>query len=226
VYAALGVLFVLLVLHLQVVAGFGPLLAGVALLPITLIMLLFSARVGALAQRIGPRILLVAGPLVAAVGALLMRRIGPDASYVLDVLPPVVVFGVGLVLTVAPLTATVLESAPDRFVGAASGVNNAVARAAGLLAVAVVPVAAGITGTDYTDPAAFAAGFGTALLITTALLVAGALVAWALIRRPLAAPAQREPTGADAERIPIERCAHCGVGGPPVHPRDRSVDPR
>jgi EmrB/QacA subfamily drug resistance transporter len=223
VYAALGVLFMLLVLHLQVVAGFGPVLAGVALLPITLIMLVFSARVGALAERIGPRILLVAGPLVAAAGTLLMGRIGPGASYVLDVVPPVVVFGTGLVLTVAPLTATVLESAPDRFVGAASGVNNAVARAAGLLAVAVVPVAAGITGTDYTDPAAFAAGFRTALLITAALLVAGALVAWALIRRPLTAPAEPEPAG-EAERIPIERCAHCGVGGPPVHPRDRSGD--
>jgi len=159
------------------------------------------------------------------VGALLMRRIGPGASYVLDVLPPVVVFATGLVLTVAPLTATVLESAPDRYVGAASGVNNAIARAAGLLAVAVVPVAAGLTGTDYTEPAAFGAGFRTAMLITAALLVAGALVAWALIRRPLGARVQPEPAG-EAERIPIERCAHCGVGGPPVHPRDSSAASR
>src|ERR671916_1205277 len=93
VYAALAVLFVLLVLQLQVIAGFTPLLAGTALLPVTVIMLLFSARVGALAQRIGPRIPLTTGSLVAAGGLLLMLRIGPGASYVIDVLPPVVVFG-------------------------------------------------------------------------------------------------------------------------------------
>ncbi len=185
VYAPLGVLFVLLVLQLQVVSGFSPLLASTALLPATVIMLLFSAQVGALAQRIGPRIPLTAGPLVAAAGLLLMLRIGPDASYVIDVLPPVVVFGAGLALTVAPLTATVLDAAPDRYAGTASGVNNAVARAAGLLAVAVVPVAAGISGDDYTDPLAFGSGFRTTLLISSGLLVAGALVAFTLVRRPL-----------------------------------------
>ena len=97
---------------------------------------------------------------------LLLRRVGPGASWVADVLPGVVVFGAGLALTVAPLTATVLASAPDRFVGAASGVNNAVARAAGLLSVAVIPGLAGIGGADYTDPVAFDAGFRTALLIS------------------------------------------------------------
>ena len=188
VYAALGSLFVLLVLQLQVVSGFSPLLAGTALLPVTVLMLLFSARVGALAQRTGPRALLTTGPLVAAGGVLLMLRIGPDASYLRDVLPAVALFGAGLTLLVAPLTATVLDSADARHAGVASGVNNAVARAAGLLSVAVVPVAAGLSGADHTDPTAFADGFRTALLILAALLAAGALLAAAYIRRPLDAP--------------------------------------
>lgn len=140
VYGALAVLFVLLVLQLQVVAGYSPLVAGTALLPVTAMMLVLSARAGALAQRVGPRIPMTAGPLVAAAGLLLLLRVGAGASYLLDVLPAVVVFGLGLSLTVAPLTATVLDSAEDRHAGVASGVNNAVARAAGLLAVAVIPV--------------------------------------------------------------------------------------
>ncbi|HSU09748.1 MAG TPA: DHA2 family efflux MFS transporter permease subunit, partial [Pseudonocardia sp.] len=108
VYGALGVVFLLLVLQLQVVAGFSPTAAGAALLPVTLIMLVFSARAGALAQRIGPRLPMTVGPLVSAAGLLLLRRIGPGASWVADVLPGVVVFAAGLALTVAPLTATVL----------------------------------------------------------------------------------------------------------------------
>ncbi|RBY93528.1 MFS transporter [Blastococcus sp. TF02-8] len=213
VYAALGALFVLLVLQLQVVSGFSPLLAGTALLPVTALMLVFSARVGALAQRIGPRPLLTAGPWVAAGGVLLMLRIGPGAGYLGDVLPAVTLFGAGLTLLVAPLTATVLASAADRYAGVASGVNNAVARAAGLLAVAVVPVAAGLGGEDYTDPTAFAAGFRTAVLILAALLAAGGLVSAVFVRRPLS-----EVAPAAIARVPLERCVHCGVSGPAVHP--------
>ncbi|MGY1619612.1 MFS transporter [Geodermatophilus sp. SYSU D00691] len=216
VYAALGALFVVLVLQLQVVSGFSPLLAGTALLPVTVLMLLFSARVGALAQRIGPRPLLTVGPLVCAAGVLLMLRIGPDASYVADVLPATVVFGAGLTLLVAPLTATVLASAADRFAGVASGVNNAVARAAGLLAVAVVPVAAGIGGDDYADPAAFDAGFRTAVLILAAMLVTGGVIAAVMVRRPLAAAA--EPVPGEPARLRVEECVHCGVAGPQLHP--------
>jgi EmrB/QacA subfamily drug resistance transporter len=229
VYAALGAIFVLLVLHLQVVSGFSPLASGTALLPVTLLMLLFSARVGALAQRIGPRPLLTAGPLVSAVGVLLMLRIGADASYVLDVLPAAVLFGAGLTLLVAPLTATVLDSASDRFAGVASGVNNAVARAAGLLAVAVIPLAAGIGGDDYTDPLAFAAGFRTAVWILAAMLIAGAVLAAALVRRPLAAGDEPGgPVGAGKpHRLRMEECLQCGVSAPALHPRTQGdhVDP-
>lgn len=214
IYGALGVVFVLLVLHLQVVSGFSPLAAGTALLPVTLVMLAFSARAGALAQRIGPRLPLTLGPLVSATGLVLTLRIGPAASWVTDVLPATLVFGAGLALTVAPLTATVLGAAADRYAGAASGVNNAVARAAGLLAVAVVPGLAGIGGTDYADPVAFATGFRTAMLVSAGLLVGAALLAVAVIRRPLGAPATT------AERVRIEECAHCPVAGPAVHPRD------
>ncbi|MBM7805120.1 EmrB/QacA subfamily drug resistance transporter [Geodermatophilus bullaregiensis] len=217
VYAALGVLFVLLSLQLQVVSGYSPLAAGTALLPVTVLMLLFSARAAALAQRIGPRPPLTGGPLLAAAGLLLMLRIGPEASYAFDVLPGAVVFGAGLTLLVAPLTATVLDSADDRFAGVASGVNNAVARAAGLLAVAVIPVAAGIGGDDYTDPGAFGDGFRTALFICTGLLVAGALVAAVSVRRPLGGEGAGHPPG--AARLDVEQCLHCGVSGPPLHPR-------
>ena len=224
VYAALGVFFVLVVLHLQVVAGFSPLLAGTALLPVTVLMLLFSARVGALAQRTGPRVFLVGGPLVAAAGVLLMRQVGPGAGWLTGVLPAALLFGAGLTLLVAPLTATVLDSAPDGSAGVASGVNNAVARAAGLLAVAVVPVAAGIGGDDQADPQAFADGFRTAMLICAGLLVLGGVLAVGAIRRPLgdvpAVPAGDEPAaGPGAPRIRVEECLNCGVAGPPVHPR-------
>jgi EmrB/QacA subfamily drug resistance transporter len=223
IYGALGVVFLLLVLHLQTVAGFSPLAAGAALLPVTGVMLVFSARAGALAQRIGPRLPLTAGSLVSAAGLLLLLRVGADASWLLDVLPAVLVFGAGLALTVAPLTATVLDSAPDRYAGAASGVNNAVARAAGLLAVAVVPGLAGIGGADYADPAAFAGGFRTAMLIGAGLLAAASAMAFALVRRPLGVPVPA-PDGerpAVGERLAVERCAHCGVVGPQLHPATR-----
>lgn len=215
VYGALGVVFLLLVLQLQIVGGFSPLVAGTALLPLTAIMLVFSARAGALAQRIGPRLPMTAGPLVAAAGLLLLRRIGPGASWLADVLPGVAVFGAGLALTVAPLTATVLGSAPDRFAGAASGVNNAVARAAGLLSVALIPGLAGISGADYTDPAAFGAGFDAAMLISAALLAAAGAVSFALVRSPTP-----DPAGAAPERVAVERCHHCGVTAPAAHPAD------
>lgn len=225
VYAALGVLFVVLVLQLQTVSGFTPLLAGTALLPITVIMVLFSARAGALAQRIGPRIPMTAGPLVAAAGVLLMLRIGPDAGYVADVVPAVLVFGAGLALTVAPLTVAVLAAAGERHAGAASAVNNAVARVAGLLAVAVVPAVSGLS--RAAGPASFDEGFRVAVVVVAALLVAGAVLAAAVVRRPAPdrepvagqGPATGQPVAGQPDRVAVEECLHCGVTGPQLHPR-------
>ena len=226
IYGALGVVFVLLVLELQIVAGFSALAAGTALLPVTLVMLLFSSRAGALAGRIGPRLPMTVGPLVSAAGLLLLLRVGPGASWFADVLPAVLVFGAGLALTVAPLTSTVLDAAPDRYAGAASGVNNAVARAAGLLTVAVVPGIAGITGAEYTDPAAFDAGYRRAMVISAGLLVVGAIVSFTMIRRPPPA-AQPEPAPAETGRIRIEDCMHCGISGPQMYPAgSRGEDPQ
>ncbi|MEO6703119.1 MAG: MFS transporter [Jatrophihabitantaceae bacterium] len=213
VYAALGGVFFLLVVNLQVVGGFSPLLAGTALLPITVIMLVLSARAGALAGRIGPRLPMTVGPLVSALGLLLLLRIGPHTSYLTDVLPAVVVFGLGLSLIVAPLTTTVLAAAATRYAGVASGVNNAVARAAGLLAVAVLPVLSGISGDDYQRPAAFAAGFRIAILISAGLLVAGGVLSALTIRNQVAAP-----DAASAATLAVaEQRHHCGVDGPPLH---------
>jgi predicted MFS family arabinose efflux permease len=216
VYAGLGVFFFLLVLQLQIVAGFPPLVAGTALLPVTGLMLLLSAWAGALAERIGPRLPMTAGPLVAAIGFLLTLRIGPGASYLFDVLPAVAVLGLGLSFTVAPLTATVLASADPRHAGAASGVNNAIARTGGLLAVAVVPVAAGLHGTDYTSPATFNTGFHHAMLIGAGLLAAGGLLAGILLREP-----RPEPKPA---QIPLQRYSHCGVTGPQLYPEPSGAD--
>jgi EmrB/QacA subfamily drug resistance transporter len=215
VYAALGVIFVFLVLQLQIVSGWSPLAAGSALLPVTVVMLLFSSRAGALAQRIGPRLPMTLGPLLAAGGALWMGQIGPQASYVPDVLAPVLLFGIGLTLLVSPLTATALDAADDRHAGIASGVNNAVARTAGLLAVAVIPAAVGIAGDDYTDPQTFDEGYGMAMIINAALLILGAALSAVFVRRPLASESEPEE-----HRVHIETCAHCGVTGTQLHPAD------
>ena len=200
--------FLLLVLQLQVVAGFSPLAAGAALLPVTVIMLrvLGAGRGARAADRAAAaddgRAAGQRGRACCCCGGS-----GPDASWVADVLPGVVVFGAGLALTVAPLTATVLASAPDRYAGAASGVNNAVARAAGLLSVAVIPGLAGIGGADYTDPVAFDAGLpdGDADLRRAAGRGGRGVVP----AGPAAAARPRR-----RERVPVERCHHCGTAGP------------
>jgi EmrB/QacA subfamily drug resistance transporter len=177
VYAALGGVLLLLVLQLQVSLGYPPTLAGLASLPVTVLMLLLSGPSGRLAARIGPKPQLVAGPLLLAAGMLLERRVVPGASYPTGVLPGVLVFGLGLTCTVAPVTATVLAAAPDRFAGTASGVNNAVARTANLLAVAVLPPLIGLAGADYADPVALTRAWRLALLITAGLAAAGAVAA-------------------------------------------------
>ncbi|MGH3391909.1 MAG: MFS transporter [Actinomadura sp.] len=213
VYAGMGVQFFLLVQQLQVVSGFSPVAAGTALLPVTLLLLLLSARSGALAQRIGPRRPMTLGLFAAAAGMLLLTRVGADASYPRDVLPAVVLFALGLAGVVAPLTATVLATADVRHAGIASGVNNMVARAGGLLAVAAIPSLAGLTGAAYTDPTVFTTGFRTSMTVAATLLVAGAALTWCTIRDDVLqeAPEETEP-----------RCrTHCAVSAPPLEPPHR-----
>jgi hypothetical protein len=205
VYAALGGVFFLLVVTLQTVAGFSPIAAGTSLLPVTACMLLLSSSTGALAQRIGPRLPMTVGPMACAVGALLMLRIGRGASYGVDVLPAVLVFGLGLAMTVSPLTATVLGAAPARYAGVASGVNNAVARTAGLLAVAVLPLVAGLRGADYREPALLEHGFHVAMAVAAGLLAVGGLTS--LVAIPTRTPCR-----------PSRRQVHCAVDGPPQEP--------
>jgi EmrB/QacA subfamily drug resistance transporter len=212
VYAAFGAVFFLLVLQLQVVSGFSPLQAGTALLPSTLLMLALSARAGTFAQRTGPRWLMAGGTLISAAGLLLMTRIGPHASYLADVLPAVCVFGFGLSMTVAPLTATVLASADARHAGMASGVNNAVARSAGLLAVAGLPAAVGLAIGGHSAPV-FASGFRTAMVICACLLVGGSVLSGLFVDNDVLKPAQGEPA-----RQP-ECLTNCPVGAPPLEIR-------
>ncbi len=187
-YGALGGLFFFLVVGLQVVSGFSPMVSGAVLLPVTLLLLLLSPRMGALSERYGPRVPMTLGPLVAAAGIALLTRIGPETSLWRDVLPGVVMFGLGVSVFVAPLTTTVLAAAEDRHAGVASGVNNAVARAAGLLAVAALPLLVGITTAVYEDPVAFSAALDRAIWACAALMVVGGLVSWTAIsgRRPAA----------------------------------------
>jgi EmrB/QacA subfamily drug resistance transporter len=184
VYAAFGGFFFLTALQLQVVAGYSPLKAGTALLPTTVLMLFLSSRSGALADRTGPRLPLTAGPLLCAAAMLLMLRVGEGASYPADVLPAVLVMGAGMVTLVAPLTATVLASVDASRAGLASGVNNAAARAAGLVAVAALPLLTGMGPDAYRVPAAFDAAFRRAMPICAGVLVAGSVLAFALVRRP------------------------------------------
>ncbi|WP_031172620.1 MFS transporter [Streptomyces durhamensis] len=191
VYAAFGGFFFLTALQLQVVAGYSPLAAGTALLPTTALMLLFSARSGALADRTGPRLPLTVGPLLCAAAMLLMLRVGPDADYLTDVLPALLVMGAGMVTLVAPLTATVLASVDTARAGLASGINNAAARAAGLLAVAALPLLAGMGPEAYRSPTAFDTAFDRAMPILAGTLLLGSVVAFALVRRP--APGCRRP---------------------------------
>lgn len=184
VYAALGAVSFFLVIQLQTVSGYGALAAGLATLPMTILMLLFSSRAGDLATRIGPRLPMSLGPAICAAGTLLLVSVDDDPSYWLDVFPGVTVFAVGLTLLVAPLTATVLAAAPDRYAGIASGVNNAVARAGTLLAIAALPVAVGLTGADYEHPRAFDLGYKRAMVACAVLLALGGLVSWVAVRRP------------------------------------------
>jgi predicted MFS family arabinose efflux permease len=137
-YAGLGLLFFFLVLYLQQVAGYSAIEAGSTTIPVTIVMFLLSTRFGALADRYGPRLFMGMGPLVAAAGLALFLPLDADVDYVTDLLPGLLVFAVGLSIVVAPLTATVLADADEHNAGVASGVNNAIARSASLIAIAAV----------------------------------------------------------------------------------------
>jgi len=178
VYAALGGALFLVALDLQTVLGYSALEAGAAMLPITLILLALSARAGRLARRTGPRPPLTVGPVVAGAGLLLLSGLDPGDRYLTAILPGVAVLGLGMAATVAPLTSAVLAAVDEQHVGAASGFNNAVARVGGLLAVAVLPVLAGVeTGPGFHD------GVVTALRITAGLAAAGGLSSLLLVGR-------------------------------------------
>ncbi|WP_030489889.1 MFS transporter [Micromonospora chokoriensis] len=184
VYAALGGFTFFFAVYLQNVVEWSALRTGIALLPMTLLLLVGSARAGALSARIGPRLPLTIGPVVAAVGLLLLRGVGPGASYWTDVLPGVLLFGIGLTLVVAPLTASVLAAVQDRFSGVASGFNNAASRAGGLLAVAALPLLVGLSGGGYEQKAELTDAFRGAMLWCAGLLLAGAVLALVLVHRP------------------------------------------
>lgn len=194
VYAALGAMLFFLVLQLQTVVGYGPLRAGIATLPVTVVMLLLAARGGALAARIGPRLPMSVGPVVCAAGIALLAGIDRGSHYWSGVFPGITVFALGLALLVAPLTATVLAAAPDRHAGIASGINNAVARGGSLLAVAALPFAVGLRGNDYADPVAFGAGYSQAMWVCVVLLVLGGAVSFVLIQN-------LPPVGSERRRL-------------------------
>ncbi len=219
VYAGISATFFLLVVQLQQVAGYSALAAGTALLPITALLLVLSPRAGALAERVGPRLPLTVGPLVMAAGLLLLRRIEAGAGYIETVLPAVTVFGLGLAGVVAPLTATVLAAVDDDHSGVASGVNNAVARSAGLLAVAVLPAVAGLSGDAYRDPTALTASFGNAMTVSAVLVGAGGALAALLVSDRL-----RDGDVARLRRRP-SRQRHCAVDAPPVQPQLAGTPP-
>lgn len=188
VYGALGGMSFFLVLQLQTVLGYDALAAGAAVVPSILIISLLSSRAGALAGRIGPRLPMTVGPLVAGSGVLYLSFVDAGTGWVTGVLPGSVLFGLGMAATVAPLTATVLGAAPDHLAGVASGVNNAVARAGQLLAVAALPLVVGLSGDDYARPDAFTDGYALAMRVCAGLLAVGGLVSFLTIRDDVLEP--------------------------------------
>jgi EmrB/QacA subfamily drug resistance transporter len=187
VYAALGGALFLLPLTLQRAAGYSPLAAGAALLPMTAMVLLLSRRMGRLAERVGPRAPMTVGPIVAAAGLLLLTRVPSHPGYLDGVLPGAVTLGLGLAITVAPLTTTVLAAAPRERAGIGSAINNCIARTGGLLAVATLPAAIGLSG--KLDPATVAAAHPRGMIACAVTCLVGSAVGFFGIRNaPKAVP--------------------------------------
>ncbi|MGH8891561.1 MAG: MFS transporter [Acidothermaceae bacterium] len=203
VYGAVGAMLFLLPVELQQGAGFSPVAAGASVLPVTIMLMLLSTRTGRLAAKHGPRWLMTIGPVVAGLGLMLLVRVQPDSNYVADVLPGIVVFGLGMATTVAPLTATVMAAVPPNDVGVGSAVNNDVARTAGLLAVAVFPALAGISSQAYHNADALTHGFHHAVLIAGALCIVGGIISAFFIS---------DDIGSDDEK-PVPRTAEPVTGG-------------
>lgn len=216
VYAGLSASSFVLVIYLQQVAGWSPLEAGLAGLPVTILLFVLSRRFGALAGRLGPRSFMGAGPLVASAGLLLLVRLGNEVSYPADVLPAMVLFGVGLALTVAPLTATVMEDAAGGTSGAASGVNNAVARVGGMLGIALVGVVAASVGGGELD----VGGFRAAVAVAAGLVGAGGVIGLGGVVNP-PQPRTTPRTRADAH----DACMVALSPPIPAEERAREVEP-
>jgi len=214
IYGALGGALFLLPIQLQRVVGLSALESGSALIPMTILMLLLSPLAGRCAERTGPRLPMTVGPFVAAAGLALLVRVGPGGGYWLTILPAVVVFGLGLSITVAPLTATVLAAAGPEHAGIASAINNDVARTAGLMAVATLPLLAGITGRAALDPQVLSIGFRMAMWIAATLVAAGGILSYLTIRDvPAAAGRSVTPE--------LDRASHlsCPLDAPPLRRR-------
>ncbi|MGI5212906.1 DHA2 family efflux MFS transporter permease subunit [Plantactinospora sp. CA-290183] len=211
VYAALTGFTFFFSVYLQNVVGYSALKTGLATLPLTILLLVGSARAGALASRIGPRLPLTIGPVLAAGGLLLLHGIDRGASYWVAILPGMTLFGLGLTMVVAPLTASVLAAAADRFAGAASGLNNAASRVGGLLAVSGLPLLVGLSGAGYRMPGELTSAYRAAVLWCAGLLVAGAALAGVLVQRP-----GREPR-------PSRPCP--SLPPPPTHQYEDGSDP-
>jgi EmrB/QacA subfamily drug resistance transporter len=223
VYGALGGFFFLFVSFLQISLGYSPIQSGAATLPLTLISLAFSSRSGALAQRIGPRVPLTVGSLLIAVGLLMMTRIDPGDAYVTGILPALIVFAAGIVLVAPPVTATVLAAVNPNHAGVASGINNAVARVAGLLAVALLPLIAGLTGDSFYDPSSMTDGFHIAMVACAVLAVAGGVIAWVGISNDVL-EAEPEPDGAKPTEVLND--VSCPIPAPPLRPgREAKCNP-
>ncbi len=197
-YAGLAILFFFLVIFLQQVAGYSALKSGLTILPVTVVMFALSRRFGALADRYGPRLFMGAGPMIAAAGILLLLRVEMNPSYLADLLPALLVFALGLSLTVAPLTATVLADADEHDAGIASAINNAVARVAGLLGVSLVGVvvAGTLVGDTFAANAESVRAFHQVVLICAALVAAGGVAgAFGITNPQRAVDAERCPGG-------------------------------
>ena len=212
VYGAIGGALFLVPVVLEEVCGYSALEAGVSLLPVTVLMLALSSRSGALAAKIGPRLQMTVGPLVLAASMLLFARVHGNGDYLTQVLPAVIVFGLGTSINVAPLTMTAMSAAPAEHSGIASAVNNDVARVASLIAVAVLPVVAGITGDAYTHPAALTRGFHMAVIISAVASAVGGVLAAVTIKNP---SSERTLPTPPSPASPVKGL-HCALEAPPL----------